>query len=842
MPIAIPLPYSTGSYLVTQGFDTSFSHRGHLKWGIDFGLPYGTAVNAILSGEIVAFRQNVAETFIEGPADQDNPASAGDGLGNFVTIRSTVNGNDLFTTYAHMAPNFLSDSLGIDATERPFSENTVWGTVGFGEDMGVTGATGIRFTTRPEIDGAARGAHLHLHMGTEIVETSLSEWQASGMNDAILPVYFGAFGIDSNGIWLQPSVFSTAYPGSDFATFLDANEAANGSDPGDPPVDESPHDQIISIFTDPSQPVVISDIRYTGSPDAIDVLPDGLSVTSSSGNQTVNLGPGIVLSTGALPVGTQAALGFPGDPQLDQVAQEAFSGAGQTFDAAILDIDFEIVASLINADDWEMRLEFVFASQEYPNFIDSPYVDVAGIFVNGQNVAYLDDAGTVPLSVTSQAVGGYFIDNTSGEYNTPWNGFTGVQSVRFGFQDGLNNLRVGIADTGDQILDSGIYVSNLQLVPTSGSGGGILGVLQPLVGGVVNLANFAQEVILGSFQYTLNGTPQSHNGNVINGFGSGDILSFEGVSFGSHNITVTYGSLILEMDTDQDGDIDTTVFLAGDYSSANVLVEQVDDDTNVLLNFAPVAEDDAFETQSGVEVTGNVLANDSDPDGDELEVASFTYTGDGTLEVESDGSFTYLPAVNFSGTSSFSYIITDGFGGEDSATVTIEVEPFLLSGIVLDVNDAALGGIALQHSSGVETTSGADGRFSIEIADGGTGLLTASGSAPEGTLSMEDGAAVLRAAMGLTQLDSFEFIAADVNRDGVVNAADAQMIFRHLSGLDTDGDPEGFALIDANGDYSGAQLSDTGYAGGVETPPMEDDLEISLIALTLGQMDQFDFA
>ena len=106
---------------------------------------------------------------------------------------------------------------------------------------------------------------------------------------------------------------------------------------------------------------------------------------------------------------------------------------------------------------------------------------------------------------------------------------------------------------------------------------------------------------------------------------------------------------------------------------------------------------------------------------------------------------------------------------------------------------------------------------------------------------MDDGISVLRAAMGLTPLDYFQFIAADVDRDGAVTAKDAQAVFRHVSGLDAEGQPGDFVLIDANADHSGAQLTDTGYAGGVPVDPMADDVDLSLMVLTLGQIDEFAF-
>jgi subtilisin family serine protease len=89
-------------------------------------------------------------------------------------------------------------------------------------------------------------------------------------------------------------------------------------------------------------------------------------------------------------------------------------------------------------------------------------------------------------------------------------------------------------------------------------------------------------------------------------------------------------------------------------------------------NALPVATDDAAETDAGTAVTVNVLANDSDADGDALSVASATNGANGSTVVNPDNTVTYLPAGGFSGTDTFSYTVTDG-EASDTGTVTITV-------------------------------------------------------------------------------------------------------------------------------------------------------------------------
>ncbi|HEX5177491.1 MAG TPA: Ig-like domain-containing protein, partial [Chthoniobacteraceae bacterium] len=66
----------------------------------------------------------------------------------------------------------------------------------------------------------------------------------------------------------------------------------------------------------------------------------------------------------------------------------------------------------------------------------------------------------------------------------------------------------------------------------------------------------------------------------------------------------------------------------------------------------------------------DVLASDSDPDGDQLSILSVTQGEHGT--VTTDGtSITYTPAPDYAGTDLFTYTISDGFGGETATTVTL---------------------------------------------------------------------------------------------------------------------------------------------------------------------------
>jgi len=88
------------------------------------------------------------------------------------------------------------------------------------------------------------------------------------------------------------------------------------------------------------------------------------------------------------------------------------------------------------------------------------------------------------------------------------------------------------------------------------------------------------------------------------------------------------------------------------------------------------ATDNHYNTQPGVTVSGNVITDDTGDGvdkGSNISVSAHTDPSKGSLTIYSDGSFTYTPDSNASGTDTFTYTITDGIS-TDTATVTIEME------------------------------------------------------------------------------------------------------------------------------------------------------------------------
>ena len=92
----------------------------------------------------------------------------------------------------------------------------------------------------------------------------------------------------------------------------------------------------------------------------------------------------------------------------------------------------------------------------------------------------------------------------------------------------------------------------------------------------------------------------------------------------------------------------------------------------------PVANNDVYSTDEDTPLNVSapgVLGNDTDADGDSLTALLFSYPSNGTLTLNSDGSFTYTPNTNFNGTDSFTYKASDSRDQSNTATVTINVSP-----------------------------------------------------------------------------------------------------------------------------------------------------------------------
>jgi hypothetical protein len=92
-------------------------------------------------------------------------------------------------------------------------------------------------------------------------------------------------------------------------------------------------------------------------------------------------------------------------------------------------------------------------------------------------------------------------------------------------------------------------------------------------------------------------------------------------------------------------------------------------------NDPPIAQNDFFSGQEDVPISGTVINNDSDIDGDILNYENITEPVNGTLVFNPNGTFVFTPNKDWNGTTSFEYVVCDPEGLCDRAIVTIRIFP-----------------------------------------------------------------------------------------------------------------------------------------------------------------------
>jgi hypothetical protein len=90
-------------------------------------------------------------------------------------------------------------------------------------------------------------------------------------------------------------------------------------------------------------------------------------------------------------------------------------------------------------------------------------------------------------------------------------------------------------------------------------------------------------------------------------------------------------------------------------------------------NDPPTARDDKIVTQEDSPATIDVLANDVEVDNELLMISDVTQGRGGSVKINDDGTLTYTPNADFTGTDTFTYTVSDREGEKDTAVVRVEV-------------------------------------------------------------------------------------------------------------------------------------------------------------------------
>src|SRR5205809_1060950 len=95
-------------------------------------------------------------------------------------------------------------------------------------------------------------------------------------------------------------------------------------------------------------------------------------------------------------------------------------------------------------------------------------------------------------------------------------------------------------------------------------------------------------------------------------------------------------------------------------------------------NRAPTAKNDSFSVNEDTTLSigaPGVLANDTDVDGEHPFPTAISDVVGGSLTLNQDGSFQFIPLANFNGNAGFQYSVSDGHAGSASAFALISVVP-----------------------------------------------------------------------------------------------------------------------------------------------------------------------
>ncbi|MCC5848320.1 MAG: S8 family serine peptidase [Verrucomicrobia bacterium] len=250
---------------------------------------------------------------------------------------------------------------------------------------------------------------------------------------------------------------------------------------------------------------------------------------------------GIVLSTGRVvdavtnvnsAPDVSTAFGTPGDPDL-----EALIGPDvPTFDAAALTITFTVDETIRG-----FRFKLVYGSEEFPEFVGSPFNDAFGAFLNGVNVSF-DNFGN-PITVNNNF---FLLNNDRFHPGHPatigkrvvtlpieYDGLTPLLTTSRSLAPGTYTLKLVIADAFDEIYDSAIFLSELEFLEEEVDDGTDVTRPEGLF-----LDQLPQMVAYYTFDDGTNTSIFNPITNSINGFGAEDHinplnwdLSIRGVTF-----------------------------------------------------------------------------------------------------------------------------------------------------------------------------------------------------------------------------------------------------------------------------------------------------------------------
>ena len=221
--------------------------------------------------------------------------------------------------------------------------------------------------------------------------------------------------------------------------------------------------------------VTVSNVTFTGASIA--------AGTFSGGTGIIGFESGVMLSSGSI--------SFVPGPNTQDSVSGVNAGIGDaalnglvpgytTYDACVLEFDFACTGTQI------IQFQYVFTSEEYNEWVNTSFNDVFGFFLNGTNIALIPGSPGTAVSINNlncdnpfnPPAGSFcnlFVNNRCadippgtfpcpGVRNTEMDGLTVVLTATGTLIPGSNHIKLAIADAGDQVLDSNVFIQGLSFV------------------------------------------------------------------------------------------------------------------------------------------------------------------------------------------------------------------------------------------------------------------------------------------------------------------------------------------------------------------------------------------
>jgi hypothetical protein len=209
------------------------------------------------------------------------------------------------------------------------------------------------------------------------------------------------------------------------------------------------------------------------------VAVSGATLTGASTQQgtfTGGVSAGIGIGSGVILTSGNANLA-PGPNSSDSAGDNVSGGSdpdlatlatGTIFDANVLQFNFTTTTG-------DLFFQYVFASEEYNEFVNDTFNDVFGFFVNGANIAIVPGTANTPVAIDNVNCGnpydppaggsncGLFnnndLDDGGGSFDIEYDGFTDVFTASvLDLGPGTHTIKLAIGDVADGILDSAVFL------------------------------------------------------------------------------------------------------------------------------------------------------------------------------------------------------------------------------------------------------------------------------------------------------------------------------------------------------------------------------------------------